>query len=123
MFSITAVLGFHEVGLGIRLRVQEGCQISTGREDFAGSSAALSMLSEGWKMKLSEFKDQHAMRKGDYLWQGVVIVVGGVQTFLDVRCMCSCMTHGRILLQGSVSRNLFSTMRPQVDHLKVEVRI
>jgi len=37
--------------------------------------------------------------------------------------MCLFMSVGRILLQGSVSTNLFDPMRHQVDLRKVEVGI
>jgi hypothetical protein len=61
--------------------------------------------------------------KCDYLRQVVEIVIGSVPTVLEVRFMCLFMCLGRILLQGSLSTNLFDPMRHQVDLPKVEVRI
>jgi len=123
MLSITAVLGPHEFGLRIRLGAQEGSQIRTGMEDFAGSRAVLPTLSEGLEIPLSDFETENPMLKGDYLRQVVQIVIAGVPTVLEVRFMCLFMSLGRILLQGSVSTNLFDPMRHQVDLWKVEVVI
>jgi hypothetical protein len=100
-----------------------GSQISTGREDFVCSSDVLPTLSEGWEIELSDFEAQHATLKGDYLWQVVDIVIGGVPTIIEVRFMCLFMALGRILLEGSMSTNLFDPMRHQVDLRKVEVGI
>jgi hypothetical protein len=50
-------------------------------------------------------------------------VIGGIPTVLEVRVMCVFMSLGRILLQGSVSTNLFGPMRHQVDLWKVKVGI
>jgi len=49
--------------------------------------------------------------------------IGGVPTVLEVRFMCLFMSLGRILLQGSVSTNVFGPVRHQVDLWKVEVGI
>jgi hypothetical protein len=57
------------------------------------------------------------------MWQVVEIVIGGVATVLDVRFMCLFMALGGILLQGSVSRNLFGPVWHRVDLRKVEVGI
>jgi hypothetical protein len=100
-----------------------GSQISTGREDFAGGSAVLPTLSEGLEIELSDFEAEDATLKGDYLWQVVEIMIGGVPAVLEVCFICLFMSLGRILLQGSVSTNLFGPMRPQVDLRKVEVGI
>jgi len=81
------------------------------------------MLSEGLQIELSYFEAENATLKGDYLWQVVEIVIGGVPTVLEVRFMCLFMSLGRILLQGSVSTNLFGPMRYQVDLQKVKVGI
>jgi len=75
------------------------------------------------EVELSHFEAENATQKGDYLWQVVEIVIGGVPTVLEVRFMCLVMSLGRILLQGSVSTNLFDPMRHQVDLRKVEVGI
>jgi len=75
------------------------------------------------EIELSDFEAEDATLKGDYLWQVVEIMMGGVPTVLEVRCMCWFMSLGRILLQGSVLTNLFDPMRYQVDLRKVEVGI
>jgi hypothetical protein len=98
MLSITAVWGSHELGLRIRLGAQGGSQIGTRREYFAGGSAVLSMLSEGLEIDLSDFEVENATLKGDYLWQVVEIVIGGISTVHEVRFMCLFMYLGRILL-------------------------
>ena len=83
----------------------------------------LPMLSEGLEIELSDFEAENATLKGDYLRQVVEIMIGGVPTIVEVRLMCLFMSLGRILLQGSVSTNLFDPMRPQVDLWKVKVGI
>jgi hypothetical protein len=123
MLSITAFLGPHEFGLRISLGAQGGSQISTGREDFAGGNAVLPTLSEGLEIELSDFEAEKATLKGYYLRQVVEMVIGGVPTVPEVRFMCLFMSLGRILLQGSVSTNLFDPMRHQVDLRNVEVGI
>jgi hypothetical protein len=80
-------------------------------------------MSESLGIDLSDFEAQDATLKGDYLWQVVEIGIAGVPTVLEVRFMYSIMSLGRILLQGSVSANLFDPMRHQVDLQKVEVGI
>jgi hypothetical protein len=75
------------------------------------------------EIELSDFEAENATLKGDYLWQVVEIVIGGIPTVLEVRFMCLFMSLSRILLQGSVSTNLFGPMRHQVDFRKVEVGI
>ena len=50
------------------------------------------------------------MLNGEYLWQVVEIVIGGVPTILEVCFMCLFMCVSRILLQGSISSNLFDPM-------------
>ena len=64
-----------------------------------------------------------ATLKGGYLWQVVEIVIGGIPTGLEVHFMCLVMSLGSILLQGSISTNLFKPMRHQVDRRNVEVGI
>jgi hypothetical protein len=81
------------------------------------------MLSEGLEIELSDFEAENATLNGDYLWQVVEIVIGGVPTVLEVRLMCLFMSLGRRVLQGSVSTNLWSPMRHQVDLRIVEVGI
>ena len=112
-----------ERGLGDLTGSSGGSQISTGREDFAGGSAVLPTLSEGLEIELSDFEAENATLKGNYLWQVVEIGIGGVATVLEIRFMCLFMSLGRILLQGSVSTNLFGPMGNQMNLQKVEVGI
>ena len=63
------------------------------------------------------------MLKGDFLWQVVEIVIRGVPTVLEILFICLCMSLSRILLQSSVSTNLFDLVRHQLDPRKVEVVI
>jgi hypothetical protein len=75
------------------------------------------------EIELSDLEPENATLKGDYLRQVVEIVIGGVPTILEIRFMCLFMSLGRILLQGSVSTNLFDPVRHQVELEKVEVGI
>jgi hypothetical protein len=68
------------------------------------------MLSERLKFELSNFEAEDATLKGDYLWLVVKIVIAGVATVLAVRLKCLFMALSEILLQGSVSTNLFDPM-------------
>jgi hypothetical protein len=97
--------------------------MSTGKEDFPCGSCVLPSLSEGLEIELSDFEAENAMLKGDYLWLVVEDVIAGVPTVLEVGFMCLIMSLGRILLQGSVSTNLFNPVIHQVDLRKVEVGI
>jgi hypothetical protein len=81
------------------------------------------MLSEGLEIDLSDFEAENATLKGDYLWQVVEIVIGGVPIVFEVRFMCVFMSLSKILLQCSVLKNMFGPMRHQVDLRKVEVGI
>jgi len=63
------------------------------------------------------------MLNGDCMRQDVDIVIGGVPTVLEVRFVCLFMSLRRILFPGSVSMNLLSAMRHEVDLWKVEVDI
>jgi len=81
------------------------------------------MLSEGLEIELSDFEAENVTLECDYLWQVVEIVIGGVPTVLEVHFMCLFMSLGRILLQSSVSTNLFGPMRHQVELRQVEVGI
>jgi len=72
---------------------------------------------------LSDFEPENVTLIGDYLWQVVEIVIGGVQTVLEVCFMCLLLSLSRLLLQGSVLSNLFDPMRHQVDLWRVEVSI
>jgi hypothetical protein len=123
MLSIAVDLGSHDFGLRIWLRARGGSQISPRREDFAGGSAVLSTLSEGLEIELSDFEAENVTLKGDYLRQVVEIYIGGIPTILGIRFMCLAMSLGRILLQGSISTNLFNLVRYKVDLRKVEVGI
>jgi hypothetical protein len=123
MLSITVVLESPYFGLRIWLGNQGGSKISTAREGFGTSSAVLLTLSEGWNIELTDFEPENVTLKGDYFWQVVVIVIGGDPTVLEVRFMCLFKTLGRILLKGSVLRNLFSPMRHQLGLWKVALGI
>jgi len=79
------------------------------------------VLRDGLDIEVSDFEAEDATLKGDSMWQVVEIVIGGIPTILEVRFLCLFMSLGRILLQGSVSTNLFGPMRHQVDLWKVEV--
>jgi hypothetical protein len=63
------------------------------------------------------------MLKGDHLLYGLDIVIGGVRIVQKVQFMYLFMSLGRILLQRSISRNLFYPLRPQVELRKVVVGI
>ena len=62
------------------------------------------------EIELSDLEAEDATLNSDYLWQVVEIVIGGIPTVLEVLVMCIFMSPGRILLQGSVSRNLVDPM-------------
>ena len=98
-------------------------QISTGKENFAGGSAVLPTLREGLEIELFEFKAENAMLNGEYIWQGVELVMGDVPPVLEVRYMCLIMSRRRIQLQGSVSTNLFNPMGHQVNVRKLEAGV
>ena len=100
-----------------------GARSAPRGKTFAGGSAGPPTLSEVFEIELSNFTAENVTQKGDDLWQVVDIVIGGVPTVLEVRFMCLFISLGRILLQGSVSTTLFSTMRHQVDLRKVQVSI
>jgi len=63
------------------------------------------------EIEVSDFEAENVTLKGYYISQVVEIVIGGVPTVVEVRIMCLCMFLGRMLLQGSVSTNLFDPMR------------
>jgi hypothetical protein len=54
------------------------------------------MLSAGFDIELSDFEVENATLKGDYFWQVVEIVIGGIPTVLEIRSMCLFMSLGRI---------------------------
>jgi len=74
-------------------------------------------------IEFPDFEEENATLIGDYLWQVVEIVIGGVPIFLVVHFMCLFMSLGSILSQGSVSTNLLDPMRHQVYVRKLEVNI
>jgi hypothetical protein len=76
------------------------------------------MLSEGLEIELSVLEAEDTTLKGVFLWQVVNIVIGGVPTVLEVHFTCLFMAHCRILLQGSVSTNLFD---PMIHHVGVQI--
>jgi len=92
-------------------------------EAYEGSRTVLRTLSESFENEVSDFEADNATLKGDDLWQVVWIVIGGVRTVLEVGFMCLFGSLARILLQGSVSTNLFNSMRHHVDLRKVGVGI
>ena len=97
-----AVLGSHEFELRIGLLAQGGSQIIAGREDLTTGSAVLSKMSGGFKIELSEFEVENARLKCDCLRKIVEIVIGGVQTVVEIQLICLFMSLCRLLLQCSV---------------------
>jgi hypothetical protein len=83
--------------------------------------AVLPTLSEELEIELSDIEARDAMLKRDYVWQVVEIVIGGVPTVLEVCFMSLFVSLGTILLQGSVSTNLFDLMTHEVERRKDEV--
>jgi hypothetical protein len=81
------------------------------------------MLSQSLEIQLSDFEAENATVKGDYSRQVVEIVIGGIPTIHEIRFMCMFITLASILLEGSISINLFDPVRHQVDLPKVEVGI
>jgi hypothetical protein len=79
------------------LGAQWGSQISTRREDMAGSSAVPPTLSEGLEIELSVFESENATLKGDFMRQVVEIVIGGIPNVLEIRFMCMFISLSRIL--------------------------
>jgi len=75
------------------------------------------------EIELCVFETEDATLKGDYLWQVVEIVIGGIPTILEVHFMCLFMSLSRVLLPGSVSSNLFNQKRRYMYLRKVEVGI
>jgi len=92
-------------------------------QDIAGGSTILPMLSKGLVIELPDFGAENAMLNAYYMWQVVEIVIRGFPTILEIHFMSMFMSLGRIMLQGSVSMNLFDPIRHEVDLLKVEVGI
>jgi hypothetical protein len=78
------------------------------------------MLSEGLKIELFEFEVENITMKPEYLWRVVDIVIGGIQTVLEVGLLCLFMSVGRMLLYSSVRMNLFGPMKHQLDPQRVE---
>ena len=78
-------------------------------------------MREGLGIELPDMEVGNVMLKCDYLWQVVEIVIGGVPTVFEVHVMCFFMFLGRILLEASVSTNVFDRMRYQVLLWEVEV--
>jgi hypothetical protein len=70
------------------MRVQWGSQLSTGRDNVPAGRAFLLVLGQGLLFKRSDFEAENATLKGNYLRQVVENVVGGIQTVLEVHCMC-----------------------------------
>jgi len=93
---------------------QGGSKISTWMEDFAGSSAVFTMLSEVLGIELWNIAAENATQQAESLLQAIQIVIGGVPTILEGCFMCLFISLCRIQLQGSASRNLVDPMSPQV---------
>jgi len=90
---------------------------------LVGGSTVLPTLNKGLEIELSDSEAENVTLKGDWLWQVVKIVIGGVPTSLEVGFMCVSMSLGRILLQGILSTNLSGPMSDQVDLRKGAVSI
>jgi hypothetical protein len=75
------------------------------------------------QLELCALEGENATVIGEYQWQVVEIVIGGVPTILEICLIFLFMTLGRGLLQGSVMVDLFDPMRHQVDLQKVDVGI
>jgi hypothetical protein len=75
---------------------------STSREDTAGGSPVLLMVSEALKIELSGFEAENVTLKGEYLLQVVEIMIAGGPTIFEVRFMWLFMSLSRIIWQGSV---------------------
>jgi len=123
MLSITVVLWSYGFWLHISVRALGHSVISTRRENFAGGSAGLPMLSKGLEIEQFDFEAENAMLTGNYLQQAVENVIGGISTSLEVNSIFLFMSLRRIPLQGFVLTNLFDPMRHLVDLQKVEVGI
>jgi hypothetical protein len=123
MRSITVVSRTYEFRLGIGLGAQGGSQISSGQEDFAGSSAALLMLSKDMEIELADFKEENAMLKGECLQQAVEIGFEGIPIVLEVRLLRLFIFLGGIQLKGFISTNLYDPLRHQLGLRKVDVGI
>jgi len=81
------------------------------------------MLCEGLRIGPSFFDADDATLNGDYFWKVVEIVIAGVPTVLDVRFMYLFMSLATVLLEGSISTNMFDPMRHPVDRRNVTVGI
>jgi len=79
-------------------------------KDSAGGSAVLQTLSQGFEIELSDYEAADATLKRDYLGHIVEIVISGIPTVLEVHSMFFFMSQCRLLLQGSISTNLFGRM-------------
>jgi hypothetical protein len=75
------------------------------------------------EIEISDFNAGNTTLKGDYVGKVVEIVIRGVPTIRKIRIMFLFMSLSRILLECSVSTNLFGLMRQQVNLWKVEVGI
>jgi hypothetical protein len=75
------------------------------------------------EIEISDFEEENATLNGDYSWQVVEIVIAGMATVHEACCLWLSMSLGRILLQESVSTNLFGPISHQVDLRNVEVGI
>lgn len=74
-------------------------------------------------IELSDYEAENATLQGDYLLKVVEILIGGIPTVFQINFKCLFMSLGRMLLQGSVSTNLFDPVSHHVDHPQVAVGI
>ena len=68
-------------------------------------------MTQGLLFEHCDFEAGKVMLTGDDLQEVVEIVIGGVPTVLEIHFMCMFRFLGRILLQPSVSTNLFNRVR------------
>jgi hypothetical protein len=101
----------------------EGSQINTGSEDIACGSAVLPMVTAGFEIEISDYEAEHAALPSRYFWQVVEIVIRGVLTVVEVGFICVFISLSRILLQFSLSTNLFGPIQHHVDIWIVQVGI
>jgi hypothetical protein len=79
------------------------------------------MLCEGLEIEIPDSEAENTTRNSDFLRHEGDIVIEGIPALHEVRFMCMFISLGRILLQGSVSVNLFDPMPHYMDLWKVEV--
>jgi hypothetical protein len=88
-----------------------GRKISNDREDIAGRSTVLLMLSDGLEIEHSNLNADNVTLKGDPLKQEVQIVIGGIPNILEVHDMSLVMSLGKIPFEVTIMTNLFDLIR------------